>query len=211
MLLNAFAKSSRSSRIAFSAAIIAITAVAAYNWMVSPHTKYLHAVQQYKLMTSDIARKNQIIKAREAIKKKEIEKLRTELANTQTSLFTPDEAKRFFGSIEACCKEANCMIYSINFLSGNLNVLSVPAASQKRSKTAGVENSKAIAENNAAVSFVGSYSNIISFLAKLVNRPQKVLVRSLKIFASRDEFYPLGCEVMITIYTVRDKEIFTNE
>lgn len=200
MLMNAFAKSSRSARIAFSAAIIGIVAVAAYNWIVSPKTKYLHAMQQYKLMTDDVTRKNIITKTKDVAKKKEIEKLRAKLANAQASLFTPAEAKRFFSDIEAVCNEANCILYSINFLSGDLGELS-----------ASVENGRAIVGDSANLSFAGSYGNIINFLAKLMNRPQRVLIRSLKIFTSGDGFDPLRCEIMITIYTLRHKEIFTNE
>jgi len=200
MLMNALAKSSRSSRVAFSAAIVGIFTVAVYNWMVSPYTKYLHAAQQYELMVSDVAKKKQIIKSREAIKRKEIEKLRAEFAKAQTALFAPVEANRFFSDIETLCNQTNCIVYSINFLSDNSGDLS--AADKDKS---------AIVGNSAAVSFVGSYSNIINFLSKLTNRPQKVLLRSLKIFASGKRFSPLVCEIMITIYTVRDKEIFTNE
>jgi len=199
MLMNAFVKSSRSSRIAFSAAIVGIFTVAAYNWMVSPYTKYLYATQQYELMVCDVAKQNQIIKNKEAVKKKEIEQLRAELARAQTSLFTPVEADRFFSDLEALCNQANCAVYSINFLTENSKVQKSEA------------NGNEIVENSAAVSFVGSYGNIISFLSKLTNRPQKVLIRSLKVTASGNRSSPLVCEILITVYTVQDKEIFTNE
>ncbi len=200
MLMNALAKSSRSSRIAFSATIVIIVAVAAYNWMVAPHTKYLHAAQQYELMMCDLERKNKIIKTKDAIKKKEVEKLRAELASVQSALFTPYEAKRFFSNIEAVCNAANCIVSSINFLSGNL-----------RDMSASAESDKEIVANGAVISFVGSYGNIISFLSELTNRPQKVVVRSLKISAFGDKPDPLECEMMITIYIIADREIFANE
>ncbi|UCF43056.1 MAG: hypothetical protein JSV99_10825 [Planctomycetota bacterium] len=200
MLMNALAKSSRSSRIAFSAAIVIIVAVAAYNWMVAPHTKYLHAAQEYELMMGDMARKNKIIKTKEAIKRKEVENLRAELAGVQSAVFTPYEARRFFSDIEAVCNAASCLVYSINFLSGNLAGVA-----------ASVESDSQIVENSAVVSFVGSYGNIISFLSKVTNRPQKVVVRSLKITAFGEKPDPLECEMVVTIYTVRDREIFANE
>jgi Tfp pilus assembly protein PilO len=200
MLMNALAKSSRSSRIAFSAAVVIIVAVAAYNWMVAPHTKYLHAAQQYELMMGDMARKNKIIKTKEAITRKEVEKLRAELAGVQSAVFTPYEARRFFTDIEAVCNAAGCLVYSINFLSGNLG--GVPAS---------VESDGQIVENSAVVSFVGPYGNIISFLSKVTNRSQKVVVRSLKIAAFGKKPDPLECEMVVTIYTIRDREIFANE
>lgn len=200
MLMNTLAKSSRSSRIAFSAAIVVIVAVAAYNWMVAPHTKYLQAAQQYELMMGDMARKNKIIKTKEVVKRKEVEKLRAELASVQSAVFTPYEARKFFTDIEAVCNAEGCLVYSINFLSGNLGGVA-----------ASVESDGNVVENSAVVSFVGSYGNIIGLLSKLTNRPQKVVVRSLKITAFSKKPDPLECEMVITIYTVRDREIFTDE
>lgn len=200
MLMNTLTKSTRSSRIAFSAAIIIIVAAAAYNWMVAPHTRYLHAAQQYELMIGDMARKNKIMKANETTRKKEIEKLQAELAGVQSAVFTTYEARRFFSNIEAVCNEAGCLVYSINFLSGNLGGAQTP-----------VESDSQIVENSAAVSFVGSYGNIISLLSKITDRPQKVIIPSLKIVAFGKKADPLECEMVVTIYTVRDREIFANE
>ncbi|MHC4192465.1 MAG: hypothetical protein ACYSUB_22820, partial [Planctomycetota bacterium] len=188
-------KSSRSSRIAFSAAIIIIVAVAAYNWMVAPHTEYLHAAQQYEHMMGDVAMKNKLIKAKEAAKTKEVERLRAELAGVQTALFAPYEAKRFFSDIEAVCNASNCAVSSINFLSGNLSDLS-----------ASVETGSAIAENSAVVDFVGSYGSIINFLARLTDRSQRVFVPSLKISTFGSKPGLLECEMVVTIYTIRNRE-----
>jgi len=66
-------------------------------------------------------------------------------------------------------------------------------------------------ENSAVVSFIGSYSNIIKFLAKIENRPQKVLIHTLKMSTSDGKSNPLECEVTITIYTISEKEVLTNE
>jgi Tfp pilus assembly protein PilO len=202
MLMNTLAKSSRSSRIAFSAAIVIIVAVAAYNWMVAPHTRYLHAARRYEHMMGDMARKNKIIKTNETTKRKEVEKLRAELASVQSAVFTAYEARRFFTDIEAICNAAGCLVYSINSLSGNLGVSGVAASA---------ESDSGVVENSAVVSFVGSYSNIISFLSKVTNRPQKVAVRSLKIASFGKKPDPLECEMVVTIYTIRDREIFANE
>lgn len=204
MLMNAFVKSSRSSRFAFSAAIVGIFTIAAYNWMVSPYAKYLYAARQYEAMVCDVAKQNQIIKNKEAVKKKEIERLQAELAEAQRALFTPVEADRFFSDLEALCNQANCAVYSINFLTEN--------SKAQKSEANGNE----VVENSAVVNFVGSYSNIMNFLSKLTNRDQKVFIRSLKVTASGssaagNRSSPLVCEILITVYTVRDKEIFTNE
>ncbi len=116
MLINSLAKSSRSSRITLSAVIVGVVTVAAYNWLVSPHTKYLYAVHQYQVLAGEMTKKNQVIQAQQAHRQKELEQLQTEFDKVKTALFTPVEAKRFFGDIEAACKETDCVVYSINFL-----------------------------------------------------------------------------------------------
>jgi hypothetical protein len=200
MLMEVLVKSSRSSRIAFSAAIIIIVAIAAYNWMVAPHANYLHAAQQYELMASDVARKNQLIKAKEAAKKKQLESFQAKLEGAQTAMFREAEGRKFFAGIEALCNKTRCIVSSINFVPGNLGRFATSA-----------QSNGAIVEKSAVVCFVGSYNSIISFIEKLTNRPQKILIRSLKIIAFSGRSSPLECEMMITIFTVGDEEVSTNE
>ena len=199
MLIDAFAKSSRTSRIGFSAALIGIMAIAVYNWLVRPHAQLLQAAQQYEIVMGDKARKNKILKSNEKASRQEVEKMRAELAGARAGLFTPVEVNRFFSDIEIICYEANCIARSMTFL-GNVDKLSVS-----------IGDNKVVVANSAAVGFAGSYGDIINFLAKLTNRTQKVLIRSLKILSSDDETNLLECELMITVCIVHDEEAFTNE
>jgi hypothetical protein len=199
MLMDTLAKSSRTSRIAFSAAIIGIMVIAVYNWMVSPYVQCLHASQQLEIVIGDKARKNKILKANGQVRKKEVEKLRAELAGARAGLFTPDTANRFFSDIEVICYESGCVARSMTFL-GNVDKLAVALG-----------DSKVVAANSAAVGVAGSYGDIINFLGELTGRTQKVLVRSLKIMSSNSENNLLECELMITVYVVHDEESFTNE
>ena len=201
MLINSLAKSSRTSRITLSAAIVGVVTVAAYNWLVSPHTKYLYAVHQYRVLAEEVTKKNQVIQVQQANRKKEIEQLQSEFDKVKTALFTPAEAKRFFGDIEAACKETDCIVYSMNFL----------PAQADRSAVSNQQGDNPIIESSALVNFVGAYSNIAKFLTKLTNQQKKVAVRSLKISTFSDKPSPLQCEATVTIYLVRDKEVFTNE
>jgi Tfp pilus assembly protein PilO len=201
MLINSLAKSSRSSRITLSAAIVVIVTVAAYNWLVSPHTKYLYAVHQYRVLADEMTKKSQAIQIQQVHRKKELEQLQKEFDNVKTALFTPAEAKRFFGDIEDICKETDCIVYSMNFL----------PAQADRSAVSNQHSNNPIIESSALVNFVGDYSNISKFLTKLTNQQKKVAVRSLKISNFSGKSSPLQCEATVTIYVVGDKEIFSNE
>ncbi len=201
MLINSLAKSSRTSRITLSAAIVGVVIVAAYNWLVSPHTKYLYAVHQYQILADEMTKKNQVIQAQQAYRKRELEQLQSEFDNVKTALFTPAEAKRFFGDIETACKETDCIVYSLNFL----------PAQADRSAVSSQQSNNPIIESSALINFVGDYSNISKFLTKLTSQQKKVAVRSLKISTFSGKPSPLQCEATVTIYMVGDKEIFTNE
>jgi len=199
MLMDRLARSSRTSRVAFSGAIIGIMAIAIYNWAVRPHAQCLQAAQRYEIVIGDKARKNVILRTGEEASKKEVERLKAELAGARTKLFTPAEASRFFSNIESICYDAQCTARSINFL-GNVDKMLISLGDRK-----------VIVSNSAAISLAGSYGEIIGFLAKLTGRPQEVLIRSLKIFSSDGEADLLECELMITVYIIHDEETFTNE
>ncbi len=195
MFIDALVKSSRSSRIVLSVVIVAILTAAAYNWILAPHTGYLHAAQQYGSVADDVARQNKIIKSKIAAQKRELEKLRYECAEVTTQLFSPAEAKKFFSGIESIGDRTNCVIYAINFLSGKT----------KAGEEAG------IAQNSAVVSFTGDYGDVINFLSELVNRPQKVVVHLLTMTVPERKSSQLECEAILTLYTIKDKEISANE
>ena len=117
MLIDTLAKSKRSSKIAVSIALVAILAVATYNWLVVPHTTYLHAAEKYESVVSDVAKQNTVIKSKNELKKKQLQEVRLNLNEVQAKFFSPDAAKEFFSDIEVIATQANCPIYSINFIS----------------------------------------------------------------------------------------------
>lgn len=199
MFTDALVKSSRSSRIVLSVVIVAILTAAAYNWILAPHTGYLHAAQQYGYVANDVARQNKIIESKIEAQKKQLEKLRSQRAEVTAQLFSPAEGKKFFSSIESIGDRTNCIIYAINFLSGKTKAGVAPG------------DEAGIAKNSAVVSFTGDYGGVINFLSELVNRPQKVVVHLLTMTVQERKSSQLECEAILTIYTIKDKEISANE
>lgn len=199
MFTDALVKSSRSSRIVLSVVIVAILTAVAYNWILAPHTRYLHAAQRYGCVADDVARQNKIIKSKIAAQKRELEKLRYECAEVAAQLFSPAEAKKFFSGIESIGDRTNCVIYGINFLSGKTRAGVSPG------------DEAGISQNSAVVSFAGDYGDVIKFLSELVNHPQKVVVHSLAMTVPDRKSSQLECEAILTIYTIKDREISGNE
>jgi|SRR3972149_821669 len=196
MITDSLAKLNRSSRISFFAALIVIAGVAMYNRIVSPHVTYLYAAQKYDSAMDKIVEKNKAITCELDGKKKELGKLRDQYSQCLGLLFTPDEAKEFFGDLQTIPEETGCTVYSLNL------IVSKPGHGNKRS-----EDTSGMAANSAILSVSGQYNNIMKLLEKLQNRTQRVWVDSFKIEIIDFGSARLKCDMTITIYIIQDREV----
>jgi hypothetical protein len=198
MFFESIAKLSQSTRIAISVVAVALPAVACYSWMVAPHTRYLSAAQQYAFVANDVARKNQIIKSKTALKKRELMELQQHLEQTQGRFFTTEEAKKFFRDIETLSEETGCTIISSEYVDG--------AKSEKRT----AQQVDSVVSKGVVVTFAADYESIKMFIAKLLDRPQKVAVDSLEM-AVAGNGTSLLCEATFKIFVIDNKETFSDE
>ncbi len=199
MIIESLAKLSKSIRIAIAVIVVILPAAACYSWVVLPHTRYLSVTEQYGSVAFDIANKIRIIKGKTALKRRKLEELQQNLAQTKEKFFTPQEAQKFFREIETISNQTGCNIVSCEYV--------LKSRSEKRAD----KQNSAITSNNAIVAFVASYENVISFLAKMLDHPQKVSIDSLEITMMNYDSKALQCEATFTIFVLNDKEIFSNE
>lgn len=199
MLIDNLAKSNRSSRVAASAALVIIAAVATYNWTVAPHAACLSAAQQYETAAGNIAKKMQIVRSTITTKKKKLQQLRQQSAKLQSTLFTTDQAKEFFSDLQAISEETGCAVHSLTLVTNE------PGPKGKRSSDNSGRTGK-----SARLTVVGVYANIVKLVARLRTRTQKVWIDSLRMMALNDPVQ-LRCDMTITIYTILDKEAALNE
>lgn len=195
MLIDNLAKLNRSSRSAVFAALIVIAAIATYKRIVAPHATYLFAAQQYESVLGNVVKKNKVIHNTVKVKKKKLEESREQFARLKSTLFTPNEAKKFLSDLEVTAKETNCAVYSLNFGA------SKPVPENKQNKDA-----SGISANRAMLVVIGVYDNIIRLMEKLQMRTQGVWIDSLKMKTLDGDFTRLKCDMTITIYTIQDKE-----
>ena len=195
MLPEHLTKSTRSARTAMFAALVLIGAVAAYNWTVAPHRNYLMAAQQYESAVGHLERKNQTILHDLTVKKNKLEELQEKFRQTHLGLFEPVEAERFFTNIQTKCEEAGCIVSQLTFSPGSL------ATEKKRSKS-----NHYITKQQAKLSVLGGYTNIVTLMDKLQDSPKKVCIDSVGINADNQGTVHLECEMAITIYVIHRKE-----
>ncbi len=196
MLTGNLAKLNRSSRNSIFAALIVIAGVAMYNWIVAPHVTYLYAAQKYDSAMDKIVEKNKVITHELDGKKKELGKLRDQYSQCMGCLFTPDEAKEFFGDLQTIFEETGCTVNSLNLV-----------VSKSRNADKQSTNTSDIVANSAMLSVTGQYNNIMKLVEKLKNRTQKVWINSFKMEIFDFSSAQLKCDMTITIYTIQDREV----
>lgn len=196
MTAGNLSKLNRSSRNSVFAALIVISGVAMYSRIVAPHLDCLYAAQRYDSAVDRIVEKNKAVTLELEDKREKLKKLRQQYHQCRNLLFIPDEAKKFFGDLQNILEETGCAVNSLNLLVN------------KSSKAGGrIKDTPGMAANSAKLSVSGGYGNIIKLLEKLQNRPQKIWVNSFKIEVTDFASARLKCDMTITIYTIKDREL----
>ena len=200
MLMDIFVKSKRSSRITVLAVSAAIPLLAIYNWIVAPHSTYLHAAENYEVVMSDVAKQNSVIKSRTQLTEKELEKIKQNFGKTREKFFTPEAARQFLSDIEVIATQTSCLVYSVNYI-----------ADQTTQNTSAVKSPSPVTNQTAVISLAGSYDNIINFFTQLFDRPQLISIKSIDIKPVGRNFNQLDCDVTVTVYIIQNEEIITND
>jgi len=102
----------------------------------------------------------------------------------------------FFSDIEPVAVQHNCTVESSDF---------IPSVSKKSGDVSDVTLSR------ARIMLSGNYENIMKFLEKIKDYPQRIVVSDLLIERAGKINNDLSCQVSITIYVIEDKEIITHE
>ncbi len=195
MLIGDFAKLNRSSQNSIFAALIVIAAVAMYKWIFTPHVNYLFAAQQYNFAVSKIVEKNTDVAREIEVETKKLGRLSEQLALSQDKLFTPEEAKEFFGDLQTIFEETGCMVHSLNL-----------AVNKPRDKNKQSENVSGIVANSAKLSVSGQYNSIIRLVEGLQGHTPRVWVDSFKMEIIDFGSGRLKCDMTVTIYTIQNRE-----
>jgi len=200
MLIENFAKLSRSSRSLVSVCLIAITAIIMYRAVIAPHAAQVFAARRYDTFLDEVAGKKKAAAKAVITESKDLEKLRQQFTELQSTLFTTSKAKEFFSDLQAIAVQTDCAVYSLNFVT-NKSV----------TKDKQIEDTLGIVAKSALLGVNGVYGNIIALLERLQGRTQKVWIDSLTMKTLGRNADQVKCEMTITIHTIPDKEITLHE
>ena len=184
-------KSGPTSKVVIAVSSIAIAGLAAFNWFVSPQMAYLHATEKYETMIGSAGEKGVMITNGISSKETELNKLRLEVSRLRNSLFTVEKSREFFSDLEPISLQNGCSIESLTFL---------PPESRGQG---GLSN---VIRNQAKLSLIGRYENVIKFLEKIRAYPQRISISNFIIQTSRYDINELICQMSITIYVIEDED-----
>ena len=196
MLNSNIVKSGPTTKVIVAVSFVSIVALAAYNWVISPQIAYLNAAEQYKSIVGGAGAKSTIIQKNVERKLAEVEKLQQDISRLENSFFTFEKAREFFSDIEPVAVQYNCTVESSDFM---------PSVSKKN------DGLSDVTLNRAKVMLSGNYKNIMKFLEKIRDYPQRIVISNLLIERSDKVNNDLNCQVNITIYVIEDKEAITYE
>ena len=193
MVVYNLSRMSRTSRNALSASLIVIAALALYRWSVAPHAMYLAAAQQYEGAVQNVIANKQALSAKVSAKEKTVEQLRRQYTELASTVFTFDQAREFFGDLQAISEESGCAVCALNFISSQ-------AGPEAQQPTAGV------VVKSAALTVEGLYGNITTLCQKLRSRTQKVWIDAVRIRALDRSADRVRCDITITICALENEE-----
>ncbi len=184
-------RSSASRRYALAAAPFVIGAVALYNWVISPHVGYLHAMQRLEPVMGRVAGELDAISEGLADKLSTLRTLQTSLAKTREGLFTADESTMFLRDLQTLVETTGCVMIAADFTRDE----EAPAIEDP--------NVPVIVEaSHADLTVAGFYEQIVSLLRTLRERRQKVWVDSCDLNLVDPRNGRLECQFGLTVYAV---------
>jgi hypothetical protein len=171
------------------AAPFVIAVAALYNWVISPHVGYLHAMQRLEPVMGRMAEEVDTVCGSLEEKLSTMRTLRGELAHLDGGLFTPEEAKAFLHDLQALVEKTGCVMTAADF------------ARDKDARTAEDPNAPvAVETSHADLTVAGHYEQIVSLLRTLRDRRQKVWVDSCRLDLVDPRTGRLECQFGLTIY-----------
>ncbi len=167
-------------------------AVASYNWVISPHVGYLHAMQRLEPVMDRMAEELNVITEGLDEKRGTLRALQRDLATIREGLFTPEEAKQFFRDLQALVEATGCAMISVDFTQGEKEV---PATEDPNAVAI-------VAVSHADLNTAGSYEQIVLLLQTFRERRQKIWLDSCDLNLVDPRHGRLVCQFGLTIYAV---------
>ena len=147
-----------------------IGTVALYNWVISPHVGYLHAMQRLEPVLSTMAEAASRVSGTLGEKHASLRALQRELAESQSGLFPYEESKLFIHDLQDLVETAGCTVMAVDVTDGR----EAPAAPDPNAPVAA-------RSLRLDVTAAGQQEQVVALLQSLRQRRPKVWVASCRL------------------------------
>ncbi len=173
---------------------VLISMVGLYRWLISPHSAYLMAAEQYETAAASLQSNRTILSSKLKRQRKQLASIQAEFDAGLTDFFSEQSAAAYLQSIQALTQQYSCRVDSLKF-SPPRKVL-LPGQSAELS----------INEYRTNLSVVGGYVNIVQLISALQSRDEKVWLESINLHLIDSYSGNLVCDIVLVIYTIQIKE-----
>jgi hypothetical protein len=184
--------------------LLVIGAVAMYNWVVSPHVAYLHAVQQLEPAVERMAAENERIRRSLGPDIRRLQSVRRERAGVQEGLFADTELIALIRNLPALVEQTGCTVVVADFTGGG---------------DPGADPDAAFTIRHAGLTVRGTLDQITALLDRLQKHRPKVWIDAFRMerVAARPDLTrtgpdaerssepgvaPFKCQLVMTMYTL---------
>jgi len=170
-------------------AAVLISAVAGYNWAISPQTRCLQAAEDFDYISQMVSRRTEVLNKLISSKQELAQQLNDKVESLRKRIFNADEAEEFLSSLETTAKERGCAVESIIF---------EPARKMVCKKCG--DRTITIYSKIVRLRLNGSYEKILSLLKVLEQVGRYIVITDMYIEPSRSNEKMLNCDMNIRLY-----------
>ncbi|MBP7052644.1 MAG: hypothetical protein KBE65_16655 [Phycisphaerae bacterium] len=182
-------ESTGSGKRALTVAPFVIGAVALYNWAISPHVGYLHAMHRLEPVVDRMAEELNVVGETLEQKRSLLRSLRAELATVREGVHAREQAKAFVHDLQVLVGKAGCVTTAADF-----------ACDQSANGRDDPNIPVAVEVLHADFTIQGQYDSIVAFLQTVRERPQAVWIDSCQIELVDSGSDQLECRLGLTLY-----------
>ncbi len=191
MIADRIRRYPKAARNASSAALLAIGVLALYNWVLSPHVGYLHAVQRLGPVVDRVAKERERICSARDEKVRQWHNLQQDMAELDDGVFTAERAKTFIRSLLHLVEETGCVVVKADL---------GPDAKTQQSGEPNLPMVLEVSQMNLDV--LGQPDQVSALLQRLRDSRPRAWIDSCQLDFSGGQAERVECNLVLTLYTI---------
>ncbi len=200
MLVDHLTRLDKTSRNALYVTLLVIAGVGMYGWIVSPHVKYLQAVQKYRPAIEKIIDKQSDIKRKLVGRRSLLEKLKKQFNDTGTTIHTAEQMQQLFGELGGVAEQYGCSLAKVDLSTDDPEII------------IGAESDPSYVESiKADLTVLGDFGPLVAYVDCLQTQERKIWINTLDIKVLKDAMLQeqgsvLQCDLALEIFVLQKKE-----